>query len=186
DVVTALENGAQEIDAVEIDPVILKIGRSMHPDRPYDSPRVRVFNTDARAFLRNTRKQYDLIVFGTLDSMTRLSALSNVRLDNFMYTVECFRRARERLAPDGGMVVYFMVATEYISLRLGGMLTESFGEAPLVEERDYGLFNRIYMAGPAFAHHEGEQRRASAAATREWVRSRTELPRDDWPYLYLA
>ena len=186
DVAVLLDEGAERIDAVEIDPVILDLGRTSHPDRPYASPRVRAFNTDARSFLNRSGEPYDLIVFGTLDSMTRLSALSNVRLDNFMYTVECFRRARERLAPDGGMVVYFMVATEYISLRLGGMLTESFGEAPLVEERDYGLFNRIYMAGPAFAHHEGEQRRASAAATREWVRSRTELPRDDWPYLYLA
>jgi hypothetical protein len=55
-----------------------------------------------------------------------------------------------------------------------------------VEERSYSLFNRVYMAGPAFAHHEGEQRRTSAGAVGAVVRSRTELPRDDWPYLYLA
>jgi spermine/spermidine synthase len=187
DVAVLLDEGAERIDAVEIDPVILELGRERHPDRPYASPRVRAFNTDARSFLNDSREQYDLIVFGTLDSMTRLSALSNVRLDNFMYTVECFRRARERLAPEGGIVVYFMVATDYIALRLGGMLTEAFAEAPLVEEdRSYGLFNRIYMAGPAFAHHGGAERRANAASIGARVRSRTELPRDDWPYLYLA
>jgi hypothetical protein len=186
DVAVLLDEGAERVDAVEIDPVILDIGRASHPDRPYASPRVRVFNTDARSFLNQTGEQYDLIVFGTLDSMTRLSALSNVRLDNFMYTVECFRRARERLAPEGGIVVYFMVATPYIDLRLGGMLTEAFAEAPLIEGRFYGLFNRIYMAGPAFADHDGAVRRANAASSGAWVRSRTELPRDDWPYLYLA
>jgi len=186
DVAVLLDEGAERVDAVEIDPVILDIGRASHPDRPYASPRVRVFNTDARSFLNQRGEQYDLIVFGTLDSMTRLSALSNVRLDNFMYTVECFRRARERLAPEGGIVVYFMVATPYIDLRLGGMLTEAFAEAPLVEERHYGMFNRIYMAGSAFADRDGAARRANAASTGAWVRSQTELPRDDWPYLYLA
>jgi hypothetical protein len=186
DVAVLLDEGAERIDAVEIDPVILDLGRASHPDRPYASSRVRVFNTDARSFLNQGGEPYDLIIFGTLDSMTRLSALSNVRLDNFMYTVECFRRARERLAPEGGIVVYFMVATEYIDLRLGGMLTEAFAEAPLVEKRSYGLFNRIYMVGPAFAHHGGVERRANAASVGAWVRSRTELPRDDWPFLYLA
>jgi hypothetical protein len=186
DVAVLLDEGAERVDAVEIDPVILDIGRASHPDRPYASPRVRVLNTDARSVLNQAGEPYDLIVFGTLDSMTRLSALSNVRLDNFMYTLECFRRARERLTADGGIVVYFMAATDYIQVRLFGMLTEAFGEAPIAETRNYGMFNRIFMAGPAFAHHDGAARRAGAAATSARVRSLIELPRDDWPFLYLA
>ena len=87
DVATLLDQGAERIDVVEIDPVILEWGRRYHPNRPYDSPKVRLHNTDARSFLGDGDERYDLIVFGTLDSMTRLSALSNVRLDNFVYTV---------------------------------------------------------------------------------------------------
>lgn len=183
DVATALDNGAQEVDAVEIDPVILQLGRRIHPDHPYSSPRVRVFNTDARAFLRNTDRQYDLIVFGTLDSMTRLSALSNVRLDNFVYTLECMKAARQRLTPQGGLALYFMVANDAIHRKLWAMLTQAFGEAPTVWRGEYLLFNRIYLAGPAWARlHAAEAPRDQEAMK---VARQIAVPSDDWPYLYL-
>jgi hypothetical protein len=185
DVAVILDRGAEHVDAIEIDPVILELGRARHPDAPYASPRVRAINTDARAWLNDTRETYDLIVFGTLDSMTRLSALSNVRLDAFMYTADCLRAARAHLTPGGGLVLYFMVGERYIDLRLAGLLMEVFGEAPLVDESDRSLFNRVYMVGPAFAAVGGAERRADAPAVLARVRARVELPSDDWPYLYL-
>src|SRR5206468_10800949 len=54
DVAAALRHGARHVDAVEIDPVILRIGRDRHPDRPYSDPRVTIINDDARHFLRTT------------------------------------------------------------------------------------------------------------------------------------
>jgi spermidine synthase len=184
DVATLLDRGAESIDAVEIDPVILDTGRAEHPDRPYDSPRVRVFDTDARSFLSQSRERYDLIVFGTLDSMTRLSALSNVRLDNFVYTEECLRAAREHLSPDGGVILYFAVATDYIHRHLVGMLARAFGELPHFVRESFELFNTVYVAGPAFAaltpHPEAERTRYF-----DEVLPRLELPSDDWPFLYL-
>jgi hypothetical protein len=184
DVVTALENGAQEIDAVEIDPVILKLGGTIHPDHPYASPRVHVFNTDARAFLRNSKNQYDLIVFGTLDSMTRLSALSNVRLDNFVYTVDCMRAARARLTPGGGVALYFMVGNSGIHQKLMAMLSEAFGEPPLVRRENHGMFNEIFVNGPAFEHLRSPALKAEAERIMERS-ALTEIPTDDWPFLYL-
>ena len=38
DVAVALEEGAKSVDAVEIDPALLQIGRDRHPDRPYSRP----------------------------------------------------------------------------------------------------------------------------------------------------
>jgi len=186
DVAVLLDEGAERVDAVEIDPRIIEIGRARHPNRPFDSPRVRVVNTDARTFLNGTSDRYDFIVFGTLDSMTRLSALSNVRLDNFVYTVDCLRAARAHLSEDGAIALYFMAGTEYIDLRLRGMVAEAFGEVPLVATDYRVLFNRIYMAGPGFAAREGEGRKAAAPAFLAAVRREVELPSDDWPFLYLA
>jgi len=185
DVSVALDEGAEQVDAVEIDPVILQLGRKFHPDHPYDSPKVRVFNTDARSFLNHTTESYDLIVFGTLDSMTRLSALSNVRLDNFVYTLNCFKAARSHLTPEGGMVLYFMVSTDYIHNRLIGMMSDTFGELPVVHEKFHALFNTIIMGGPAFADQSPQERaRAKEAYFGEYL-PRLTLPDDDWPYLYL-
>lgn len=183
DVAVALDEGAEHVDAVEIDPVILGLG-NRHPNRPYESPKVRTINTDARAFLNESAEQYDLIVFGTLDSMTRLSALSSVRLDNFVYTTECLEAAKAHLAPDGGLVMYFMVQTDYIDARLAGMVTRVFDFPPAVIDNYYYLFNRIYMAGPAFAQVQVEQRSARLAGIERSL-SAVELPSDDWPFLYL-
>jgi spermidine synthase len=172
DVAVALDEGAQHVDAVEIDPVILRYG-ALHPDHPYSDPRVRVFNTDARSFLNNSTATYDLVVFGTLDSMTRLSALSNVRLDNFVYTRECFAAAKRHLAPGGGMALLFGTGIDYIDARFRSMLTEVFGTPPAVVVRNFGSFNRLYLAGPAYARLPRPSSQASTSAT------------DDWPYLYL-
>jgi hypothetical protein len=171
------------VDAVEIDPAILKIGKR-HPDRPYSDPRVKVVNADARSFLNNCQSSYDLIVFGTLDSMTRLSALSNVRLDNFVYTLESMQAARRCLRPDGSMILYFSVGKSYIEDHFAGILTKSFGQVPVVARGKFGLFTRIYMLGPAFAH----LKKQSAAEDKQFMEKQLpgiEVPTDDWPYLYL-
>ena len=49
-------HGAKHVDAVEIDPTILRLGRSSIPDHPYSDPRVTVINDDARHFLRRTTR----------------------------------------------------------------------------------------------------------------------------------
>jgi spermidine synthase len=185
DVSVLLDEGAEEIDAVEIDPVILDIGQNHHPDRPYSSPRVRVINTDARSYMNTCRKKYDLIVFGTLDSQTRLSALSNVRLDNFVYTRESMLAARNLLTPDGGMVLYFMVATGYIDLHLFGLLASVFDGLPVIQKGNFYLFNRIFMVGPAFTHLQTATPE-QAQELLDAVVARVEIPTDDWPYLYLS
>jgi hypothetical protein len=184
DVAVALDEGVERIDAVEIDPRILEIGRRFHPDSPYADRRVRTHTTDARAFLNDSRETYDLIVFGTLDSMTRLSALSNVRLDNFVYTAECLRAARRHLAPGGGVAMYFLVAAPYIERHIGGALIDAFGEQPLVVRHDFGMFNHLFVIGPAFRHLPRRQQLSDEQL--QQAVAAIDIPTDDWPYLYLA
>ncbi|HKR66564.1 MAG TPA: hypothetical protein VJZ00_22750 [Thermoanaerobaculia bacterium] len=175
DVAVALDEGAQRVDAVEIDPRILAMGERHHPDAPYRDARVRIFNTDARRFLNRSEERYDLIVFGTLDSMTRLSALSNVRLDNFVYTRECLAAARAHLTSDGGIALYFGTSVPYIDQRMRAMIGAATGRPPAVVSQNFGSFNQLYLGGPAFAHLPPSP-----------IATNTILPSDDWPYLYLA
>ena len=100
DVAAALKHGAKHVDAVEIDPVIVRLGRQYHPDHPYSDPRVTVVTDDARHFLRTTTKKYDLVVFALIDSLTMQSSFSGVRLESYMFTEESFRAVRDRLAPE--------------------------------------------------------------------------------------
>jgi hypothetical protein len=86
DVAAALRNSAQQVTAVEIDPLILRLGRELHFEKPYDSPRVTAITDDARSYIQNSHEQFDLIVFSLLDSHTTSSNFSNIRIDNYVYT----------------------------------------------------------------------------------------------------
>src|ERR1019366_8088587 len=106
DVAVVLSEGAKQIDAVEIDPVIQSLGRRWHPDRPYQSPRVSVHINDGRAVIQNTGSRYDLILFALPDSLTLLTGQTNLRLENYLFTVESMRRVKSILEPGGTFSMY--------------------------------------------------------------------------------
>lgn len=179
DVALLLQSGAKYIDAVEIDPTIADIGKASHVQQPYSDPRVHLHINDARAYLRQTSQKYDAIVFGTLDSQTLLSGMSSVRLDNYVYTVESLRSARERLKPDGTLIMYHMSAVHYIAAKIYQMLDQTFGAPPMVYYEYDNLFNYTFVAGYG-------ARGAVLPANAPWLKEQVTLPHDDWPYLYLS
>ncbi|MDP3773242.1 MAG: hypothetical protein Q8Q85_03150 [Gemmatimonadales bacterium] len=179
DIALLLAMGAKAIDAVEIDPAILTLGRARHRASPYADPRVRVFVDDARAFLRKTRRHYSLIVFGTLDSQTLLSGLSSLRLDNYVYTMEAMQDARARLEPGGRLIMYQMAGFRYIAARVYQNLYWAFGAPALaIRIEPPVLFNTVFVGGMP-REHIADYRVPS------WLLGETRLPTDNWPYLYL-
>ncbi|HZS02580.1 MAG TPA: hypothetical protein VFE37_27950 [Chloroflexota bacterium] len=188
DVAAALRHGAQRVDAVEIDPAILALGRELHPERPYGSPRVRAINEDARAYLAGTDEQYDLIVFGLLDSHTLLSSLSSLRLDSYVYTVESLQQARAHLAPGGHLALTFAASLggwDWLAGRLYQMVTAAFGAEPVALSLGYDV-STLYVAGPDV--HErlaADPDLRALAVDPAPLRAPVPLATDDWPFLYL-
>jgi hypothetical protein len=89
DVQAAVRQGFGEVDAVDIDGRIIELGRRLHPERPYASPRVRTIVNDGRAYLQQYQgPPYDVVAFGFVDSHAMFSSLSTLRLDNYLYTEE--------------------------------------------------------------------------------------------------
>ncbi|MBI4615990.1 MAG: hypothetical protein HY720_20405 [Planctomycetes bacterium] len=193
DVAVALAAGAEEIVAVEIDPVIHRTGTWLHPDRPYDSSKVRVVIDDARHFFKTTEDDFDLIMFSHLDSHTLLSGYTNVRLDNYIYTVESFREAKDLLRGGGLVYVSFWAEKEWIVDRLHRNLSEAFGHAPLTlvhhDRPDEGKVSLVqYLTGSEPVGPDLLDRRYTGWENYE-VRSieEGEIPpsSDDWPFLYV-
>jgi SAM-dependent methyltransferase len=185
DVAAALRHGATHIDAVEIDPLILKMGRRLHPERPYSSLRVTAHNDDARAFFKKTTTSYDLIVFGYLDSHTMLSAYSSVRLENNVYTIESLQEARRLLRPSGTLVLAFDSSTHFVLARLYHMLGTVFGVSPLAYSTGFEGGGVVFV----------ESKETNPAARIEFpeiggnLQSDTGpiiLATDQWPFLFLA
>ncbi len=129
DVAVALSEGAQHVDAVEIDPVLIKLGRSEHPNHPYDSPRVTTHNTDGRAFLQNTKQHYNLILFALPDSLTAVNGQSNLRLESYLLTEQSVQSARAHLAPGGTMSMYNYYSNHLYN-RYATTMLDAFGQAP--------------------------------------------------------
>ena len=196
DVAAALQHGAKRVDAVEIDPVILRLGATRHPDRPYSDPRVRRVVDDARHFLRTTTRQYDLIVFALIDSLTLQSAFSGVRLESYMFTEESFRAVRERLKPHGVVIVYNYFREPWLVDRLANTAARAFGEEPIVHVHAARAYLGVMMAGPRLAgvarypdppddvSAYGQTRVPTPAERHRRDRS-VVTATDDWPFLYL-
>lgn len=195
DAAGALRGGAQHVTAVEIDPAIVAMGRRYHPERPYDSPRVNVVVDDARSFFATTNEQYDLIIFGLLDSHTT-TAMTNARLDHYVYTRESITRAKSLLAPGGVMVLSFEAVKPYIADRMDRCISEVFEQKPLafrVPPSVIGWGGAMFVVGDQTAIRAAL---ASDAPLAEYVAQcqaaqplsithQTSVPTDDWPYIYL-
>jgi hypothetical protein len=185
DVAGALRHGAEHIDAVEIDPVILGIGRRYHPEHPYDSHRVTVYTDDARSFLKKATMKYDLIVFGFLDSSTLLSSFSSLRLDNYVYTVESFQNAKALLTDQGTLMLSFATGRSFATDRLYATLESAFGTPPAAYFTGFWVNGVLLIEGGARSAKLPQLFDASSEL-RKRTNSTTLLATDSWPFLYLA
>ncbi len=181
------DNKVNKIDAVDIDPLIVDIGKSYHPERPYSSEKTSVFIDDARSFIKKSKKKYDLIVYGLLDSQANLSAKGGVRLDSFVYTVEAFKEARDVLSENGFMCISFFVQQDEIREKLSQMLKIAFGVEPLIlksavndryvflisknKKNEFSIENFKF-----FKHYKNTFSIAS---------SKFDISTDDWPFFYM-
>jgi hypothetical protein len=190
DVAAALRNGAGGVTAVEIDPMILKLGKQLHFEHPYSNPRVKIVNDDARSYMQNSHDRFDLILFSLLDSHTTSSHYSNIRIDNYVYTREALTAARNLLKPDGIMVVKFLVGKAFIAGRLKATLTDVFGTDPLA----FGV-DQSFNASPGTFFIVGDKNRIAAAIEEPGLKNHIEkhhdipmqdaqITTDDWPFFY--
>jgi hypothetical protein len=137
DVSRALQWGAERVDAVEIDPVIYQLGRKHHPDHPYQDPRVHVHLDDGRNFLRQSTRQYDLIIYALVDSLVLHSGYSNIRLESYLFTSEAFADVRRLLKAGGQFYMYNYFRQGWIVSRLQQGLAGAFSADPLVLSLPY-------------------------------------------------
>ena len=210
DVAAALRSAPNaQIDAVEIDPDIADLGKKLHPEHPYDNPRVHLHIADARAFLTRTNDKYDAIVFGFLDSHRLFSHMSSVRLDNYIYTTQSIETVRDRLTPNGIVALTFTVHEKWIADRLFGLLDRAFGHPPLVYESDLSTIGTTFFDSPGATPEpvsgigtigvdEFNDRVISHGDRLTWsyrpdfsgflapgaLVADSRLPTDEWPYLY--
>ncbi len=178
DVALALAQGADHVDAVEIDPGLQRLGVRLHPDQPYQDDRVSVHITDGRAFLEESEARYDLALFALPDSLTLVAGQSSVRLESYLFTLEAMQAAREHLKPTGVFSMYNYYREEWLVDRFASTLMKAFGHPPCVDT--YGTVGKqaVLTVG---------RNAASVSCVRPWV-APANVPAastDDHPFPYL-
>lgn len=176
DVAVALAEHARRVDAVEIDPVLVALGRRYNP--AYSSPLVHLHVDDGRAFLEESSRRYSLILYALPDSLTALSGqAAPVGLENFLLTRQAVQAARDHLSP-GGTFAMYNYYQPFLLDRYATMLRQVFGARPCVQlgnplggRRQAVLTERLGGAVPNCA--TPWHGRARLAAT------------DNWPFPYL-
>jgi len=180
DVAIALSRGAEHIDAVEIDPLLYRLGRDLHPDHPYQDPRVTVHVEDGRSFLHDTDRRYDLVLYSIPDSLTVLAGQSSLRLESYLLTREAMQEVRDHLKPDGVISMYHYYLPVVVD-RYADALTRVFGEPPCLElTAGVGPRPRTVLTA--------SMRSDDLTCRQRWSRP-SELPApvtDDHPFAYLV
>jgi len=110
-----------EVDYVELDPEIIRLSLQFLPEREKSAlrnERVHIFYQDGRAFLKETRKRYDMIILNLPEPAT-------AQINRF-YTKEFFLEAREKLTEKGVLSFRVPSAENYISLELQNFLASLY------------------------------------------------------------
>ena len=178
DVAIALQQGAQHVDAVEIDPTLLRFGEQHNPDHAYSDPRVSTHVDDGRAFLESTSAKYDLIIFALPDSLTLVSGASSLRLESYLFTEQAVQAARAHLGPGGAFSMYNFYRQQWLVDRLAGTLDDVFGHSPCVYASPSFTALAVLTVGLT---------PADQTCAQPWVRPASTPPpaTDDRPFLYL-
>ena len=97
-----------------------------------------------------------MVVFALIDSLTLQSSFSGVRLESYMFTEESFLAVRDRLAPDGVLVIYNYFREPWLVDRLANTAAAAFGSEPRVYVHEARAYLSVLLAGPRVAHLPAE------------------------------
>jgi hypothetical protein len=133
DVLLAIYHEANRVDAVELDAHMTQLVADTFSDfagHIYADPRVTAHTAEARGYVAQNERQYDLIQIGLLDSFAAAGAGVHALNESYLYTVEAVREYLADLKP-GGMVAItrWVKAPPRDSLKLAATAIEALRQA---------------------------------------------------------
>lgn len=174
DVEAGLLNHVKHIDAIEIDPVIAAIGKEYNPYRPYQNPAVSLHIMDGRKYLSDTKNHYSLIVFALTDSVVRAGSLSQLRLENYLFTQQALKEAYELLTPQGQIYLYNYYRQPWIAEKIEMMLHHITGHYPKIVKMNDQFY--VISIGKKVTTYQDKS---------NFTDHDVQVPTDNWPFLYL-
>ncbi|HUU85359.1 MAG TPA: hypothetical protein VM243_17810 [Phycisphaerae bacterium] len=137
DVLQALQAGATDVHAVEVNPhindLMLDGELADFSGHIYSDPRVRVVTEDARAYVRRHPNTFDVIYSLSSNSWAALASGSFAIAENYLFTVEAFQDYWESLTEDG----FMMMEHQFYMPRLTSALVEALDALGVPDPRSH-------------------------------------------------
>ncbi len=186
DVQAALRNDYRQVYSVDIDGKIIELGKRLHPEKPYEDPRVITVVNDARAFFEQYHgKPFDVICYGLLDSHAMFSSMSSLRLDNYVYSEEGIRSAWRHVSERGHLSISFSVyAGQWIADRLYWTIAKATGTPPIAIYHGMN-FGATYLVAPDMNHLRDDRLAKYPRIYPSSGETSVRTVSDDWPFLYV-
>ena len=108
DIVWGLERGARHITGVDINPVIIDVGKRIFKDFNgdiFNRKNVEIIESEGRDYVRSTSKTFDIIQMTGVDTFAALSSGAYVLSENYLYTVEAVEDYLKKLTPGGVLAI---------------------------------------------------------------------------------
>jgi len=106
DVALALQSGARQVDAVEINAAMIRMTREQgaFAGHVYDRPEVTVHHAEARRLVREATGAWDLVNLALLETDPGLDR-GNTGIQSWIFTAEAVDEYLQRLAPQGVLAI---------------------------------------------------------------------------------
>jgi hypothetical protein len=108
DALTAVVNGTREVDAVEINPLIVDLMLGPYAARSghlFTRPGVTLHLGEGRSFVRSSARSWDLIQLSLIDTWAALASGAYSLSENYLYTVEAFQDYYRHLTGRGVLAI---------------------------------------------------------------------------------
>jgi hypothetical protein len=134
DILTALQAGAEYVDAVELNPAMIHAVSDVFGEFSgdvYHLPGVHAHASEGRSFLSRTGDDYDLIQISLTDSWAATAAGAYALSENFLYTKEAIRLYLDRLTPQGVLSIsrWMSGGKQMETLRMALLIRAALGDA---------------------------------------------------------
>lgn len=160
DILVGLSAGAENVTAVELNPLIVSATRAFGniSGNLYSRDDVKLVIDDGRRFIGSTDEKYDIITIKLVDSWAAQLAGGYALSENYLYTVEAFEQYFSHLDGDEGILVMVRWNTElprlmplvFESLRQMGKTDEEISKQVMVVEDKPGLYFGSDPAGELY------------------------------------
>ena len=175
-VLQALQGGATEVHALEVDSEMVALVREDFAGFAgdlYRDPRVRVHVAEARDFVRAVRTRFDLIQVAALGSSGASSAGLLASSESYLHTVEALQAFLDRLRPGGALALsHWVKVPPRDGVKLFATVLAALEERGEAEPERRIAWIRGWNTGTLLVKH-GTWNPAEIAAIREYARVRS-------------